>query len=46
MDMSKWEIAQSLIDAKKAIDSLMYISNNIAKLGNLDIRSKTKESSL
>lgn len=42
MDMSKWEIAQSLIDAKKAIDSFMYISNNIAKLGNLDIRSKSK----
>lgn len=42
MDMSKWEMAQSLIDAKKAIDSLMYISNNIAKIGNLDIRSKTK----
>lgn len=42
MDMSKWEIAQSLIDAKRVIDSLMYISNNIAKLGNLDIRSKTK----
>lgn len=42
MHMSKWEIAQSLIDAKKAIDSLLFISNNIVKIGNLDIRSKTK----
>lgn len=41
MDMSQWEIDQSLKD-KKVIDSLMYISNNIAKLGNLDIRLKQK----
>lgn len=42
MNMSKWEIAQNIIDAKKTIDSLLFISNNIEKIRNLDIRSKAK----
>ena len=42
MDMSKWEMAQNIIDAKKTVDSLLFISNNIEKIGNLDICSKAK----
>lgn len=38
--MKKWELARYLIDAKKNIDSLMYINDHLDELSNLDIKSK------
>ena len=37
--MLKWEIARYLIDGKKAIDSIMFISENIENLKNLNLRN-------
>ena len=45
MSVEKWQLAQSLIDAKKIIDSLMYISENIKSVSNLNIHSKIKSMS-
>ena len=36
--MNKWELARYLIDAKKCIDSLLYINDNYDKLSNLNLR--------
>ena len=36
--MNKWEIARYLIDAKKCVDNIMFISSNIKSLTNLSIR--------
>lgn len=36
--MNGWQLARYLIDAKKCIDSLLYINNNFKKLNNLDLR--------
>lgn len=38
--MTKWELARYLIDAKKNIDSLLFIQLNIDKLTNLNIRER------
>lgn len=38
--MQKWECARYFIDAKKNIDSLMYISLNLSKLSNIDVQEK------
>lgn len=38
--MQKWECARYLIDAKKNIDSLMYIALNLSKLSNIDMQEK------
>ena len=45
MSVEKWELAQSLIDAKKIIDSLMYISENREFVANLNISSRAKSMS-
>ena len=45
MSVEKWQLAQSLIDAKKIIDSFMYISENIKLVSNLNIHSKMKSMS-
>lgn len=45
MSVEKWQLAQSLIDAKKIIDSLIYISKNIKAVTNLNISSKMKSMS-
>lgn len=37
--MLKWELARYLMDSKKVIDSLMFISENIENLRNLNIRN-------
>lgn len=29
--MNKWELSRCLVDAKKCIDSLMYVENNLKK---------------
>ena len=36
--MNKWQLARYFIDAKKDIDSIMFISKNVLKLRNLDLR--------
>lgn len=36
--MKKWELARYIIDSKKAVDSIMYISENIEDLTNLKLR--------
>lgn len=41
--MTSWELARYLIDAKKVIDSLMYIDTNKDKMRNLDLRSIINE---
>lgn len=38
--MQKWECARYFIDAKKNIDSLMYISLNLSELSNIDVQEK------
>ena len=39
--MNKWEITRYLIDAKKCIDSMLYISENGSKLP-LELRNKVE----
>ena len=38
--MTDWELARYLIDAKKNIDSLLFIQLNIEKLTYLNIKEK------
>ena len=38
--MTKWELARYLIDAKKCVDSIMYIDENLATLKNIGVREK------
>ena len=38
--MNKWELARYIIDAKKCIDSMMFISNNYKQLGNINLRER------
>ncbi len=38
--MKKWELARYLIEAKKNIDTLLYIKDNHQLLENIDLRSK------
>ena len=38
--MKKWELARYLIEAKKNIDTLLYIKDNQKLLGNLDLRAR------
>ncbi|MBO4701841.1 MAG: hypothetical protein J5625_04165 [Lachnospiraceae bacterium] len=40
---NKWENARYLIDAKKCIDRLLFISDNIEKLQNIGLRNKINE---
>lgn len=40
--MNKWELTRYLIEAKKCIDSLIYISLNICKLVNIKLREKAE----
>lgn len=35
--MNDWQLARYLIDAKKCIDSLLYIDDNIVRVSNLDL---------
>lgn len=38
--MEEWELARYLIDAKKCVDSVMFIDQNYSFLHNIDIREK------
>ena len=38
--MTKWELARYLIDAKKCVDSIMYIDENLVALKNIGVREK------
>ena len=37
----KWELARYIIDAKKCVDSIMYISENKKQLVNIGLKEKT-----
>ena len=37
--MTSWEIARYFIDCKKDIDSIMFISENVRKISNLNLKS-------
>ncbi len=39
--MTKWEVARYLIDAKKCVDSILYIARHKKSLYNIDLRKKT-----
>lgn len=41
--MTKWELARYLIDAKKCVDSVLYISINAEELRYIDLRKKINE---
>lgn len=41
--MNQWELAKHLIDAKKCIDSLLYISDHVSELRNTDLRKKADQ---
>lgn len=41
--MKKWELARYIIDCKKSIDSIMYISENLKELSNLRLREIINE---
>jgi len=43
IEKAKWEVAKYLIDAKKVVDCLWYISKNVGELKNLNLRKKTQE---
>lgn len=41
--MNKWELAYYLIDAKKCVDSMMFISRNVRALRNIDLLERGNE---
>ncbi len=41
--MNQWELAKYLIDAKKCIDSLLYISDHVSELRNTNLRNKADQ---
>lgn len=41
--MNKWELTRYLIDAKKCVDSIIYIDNNSLIIKNINIRKKVNE---
>lgn len=41
--MTEWELARYLIDAKKCIDSFLFISDHVPELRNIDLRNKANE---
>ena len=40
MTYSKWELARYLIDAKKCVDSIMFIARHKKSLANINLRKK------
>ena len=41
--MNKWETTRYLIDAKKCVDSIVYISENEKQLHYIDLRKKVAD---
>ena len=41
--MTKWELARYLIDAKKCVDSVLFIAENVKDLRNLSLRDIVEE---
>lgn len=41
--MNQWRLAKYLIDAKKCIDSLLYISDHVSELRNTNLRNKADQ---
>lgn len=42
--MKKWELARYLIDAKKSVDTVLYIGENAKKISHINLREKVNES--
>lgn len=38
--MTQWELARYIINAKKCVDSVWYIAENVAKIANINLREK------
>lgn len=43
MTITKWELARYLIDAKKCVDSIMFIARHERALSNINIRKKIRD---
>ena len=41
--MNKWEVFRYLLDAKKAVDTMLYLSEHIESVSMLDVRQKVRE---
>jgi hypothetical protein len=41
--MNKWELSRYLIDAKKAVDTMLYLSENAEQVSMIDIRDVVNE---
>ena len=41
--MDKWEVFRYLLDAKKAVDTMLYLSEHIESVSMLDVREKVRE---
>ncbi|ALS38482.1 hypothetical protein ABID30_002210 [Enterococcus rotai] len=41
--MKKWEVARYMIDAKKSVDSIMFININHSELQHIDLRKKIND---
>ena len=39
--MTQWELARYIIDAKKCVDSIWFIAENISLIANINLREKT-----
>ena len=37
--MTKWELARYLLDAKKSVDSIMYIADVLPELEHIPVRA-------
>lgn len=41
--MDKWELSRYVLDAKKSVDTMLYLSENVEKLSMIDIREEINE---
>ena len=41
--MKKWELARYLIDAKKSVDTILYIAENTNEISHISLREKVNE---
>lgn len=41
--MDKWELSRYVLDAKKSVDTMLYLSENVKKLSMIDIREEINE---
>lgn len=41
--MNKWELARYILDAKKSVDSVLYLCSHAEELSMIDLRSEVNE---